>query len=567
MNWFKRLFSPLQSTASPQVDDTSRAERIFLKLFQLGGNTTYNDWTGNRYELAGHFKGWTYCAVHALATEIAGLQPQVARVVDQTEQEEEVKKSLRVLKSLRGTERQWYTQQLRKKSIQRRLMKTKTLAHIQQGDELEPAPNQHPLVKLLKNPNGPDVAWSFFYKVIMFLRLTGSSYIYAIPDRMGRVAELWPIPSHWVHERRGSDRLVECYEIRPASAVMPEQQTFLGGWYPGFSGRGIIEPKDMIKIAYPSPLSLTDGFAPLQAIGTWVDVSENIDKTRVSIFANHMLPGVVIEIDKEIQNPDVPTIERIQTVFAEKYAAVKNSRKPVVLAPGLRLVPAPTNEELEYHASADQARDNILAGHRTGQSMVGLSENTTYASMVASRANYYQGAVKPEVTFLGQVLTEKLAKRYGDEWCIYWPDPVPDDPDLNLRKQDQGLRTGTLTVNEARADDGREPYEFGGDDPTLPMGTQTVPWATGEPDEFMQPQQGWMPGEDSEDGQPTEDDLAALLGGDGPDGEQPEPSGIETPLAGGDGAEESEGIPSPLAKRLNGHACNGHANGNGVKHG
>lgn len=556
-SWFKDILTAKKRPAN----EPSAAEQWLVQIF--GAGTTYNEWTSNRLELAGHFRGWNYCAIHALATEIACLPPQVANIITAEEQESQIKKSLRQIDHARGSEAKY----LKRRFVQKRLLsaklKTKALVQLQAGHALEPVDHDDACVKLLRNPNDPDVAYTFFYRMMMNLRLHGSQYTFTQLNAGRLPCSLWVIPSHWVRERRGSDRFVDYYEIRPAHSTA-QMDRFLGGWYPGYSGHGIVMPEQMIKIAYPNPDSMTDGYSPLLACATWTDISEAIDSTRVNTFINHMLPGVIIQIDKEVRNPDKAQIDRIQQTFAEKYATAKNARKPIVLAPGLTIVPVPTAQEMEYHSSADQSRDNSLAAHRTPKSIIGLLEHTSLANAAAAWSGFYQTAVKPELTLLGQVLTEKLAKRFDDRKVIYWDNPIPDDPEMILKRAQILGSTGVMTPNQIRLEYGWEPHEYGGDNPMV--NGQEVPWGTGElPAQPGQVDMGAGGGEQVDPetqrrmGQ-LDDMLQFAQDGGGDDGEN---GSLETPF-GDDGAEEipHESIPTPLAKRLNGTMV-AKANGNG----
>jgi phage portal protein BeeE len=532
-------------------------QRIVTMLMPGGGS--FNDWTANRPELAGHFRGWNYVAIHALCCEIAGLQPQVARVVDQAEQDGEVEKVLKSLHSATSTfERSLVQKAYQRKKALRTKLTRKALAHMQGGDELEPVDKDHPLIRLLRNPNGPDTSWTYFYRGTMFGRLCGVQYANIVRDRLGRPAELWPLPAHWVREKRGDKQFVDWYEVRPTGTISPE--TMSQWWFPGFSGTAKIRPQDMIKIAYPSPHSITDGYSPITAMGAWIDVSEAMDQSKVRSFTNGWFPGVVIEIDKDYDEPNQPEIDRVQAMVAEKYTEVRNTKKPVILGPGMKMVPNNTPVDLDYVNGGDQIKNWILAAHRTGESVVGLAENTTFASMVASRANYYQGAVKPELTLLGQMYTEKLAKEFGEDLVVYWDNPVPEDPEMELKKRVAKFAAGALSPNQWLTADGEEPWDHGGDDPFLPMGLQEMPWCTGVQDPYMQ-QQG-APGGGSP---PAGGDLDSLMGQDDSSGGIPSPlkeedaaepaQSLPTPL-GGDGGSEAPhtSLPTPLKKRLNGKA-------------
>ena len=439
-------------------------------------------WNANRAEFSNHYRGWTGIAVKAIADEIAGDPPLVAIKRD-AQQVERLQR-----KAMRRAGKSHFEKQVAYKAHRKRYLnphaRKKAMASLQMHEELEPVDPQHRLVRLLQNPNGPDVAWSFFFKIAMYLELHGETYIWVVRDRIGRPTELWVLPTHWVIPRPDPEgkELIGFYEVRPMSGMVANEQGL--GWFPGGAGKIEIPAKDMIPIWYPSPTNFLGGQSPVAAISEWIDCSENIDKSRVSQFQNAAFPGVVVEIDKEIANPDVATIDRLKAEIEARYVGVRRTGKPMVMGPGMKLVPVTHSpEEMDYANSGDQLKNWILAAHRVGQSIVGLAENTNYASMIAARANFQTSKIRPMRILIGQVLTEKLASEFNsetDKYVIYFEDKTPQDPAEQRAAHQAYYGMQAMTPNEIRQDLGMPAFEHGGDDPMGSMGLQPLPWATGE---------------------------------------------------------------------------------------
>lgn len=556
--------SILRALESVLPNKREQRDRIVDLLPNWQGQQTLTPWVSNRAEFVQHYRGWNYVAVKAIAEEIACLTPVVARVRNGDEVRGQMAKALRAGKDRRAVELEY--RRMSRKSL---AMKRKALAHLQDSDELEPVSKDHPLCRLLRNPNGPDVAFSFFFKLSMYLELTGAAYIWCPVNHFGKPVQLWVVPSHWVYEMAGENELIDHYEVRPTAGLMtPDQMSYGMGWFPGAGGRNEkVEADKIIKLAYANPFSVVDGFSPTGAIGTWIDVSDNMDRSRVQTFYNGIFPGVAVEIDKDFSGPlDDTKIERLRAGLAANYGNVRNTGKPVVLGPGMKLVPwSRTNVEMDYVNSADQNKSWLLAGHKVPQSIVGLTEQSTYSNAAAGKWNFFGSTIRPKVMFLGQVLTEKLAKRFGDDLITYWEEPTPHDPEMDLRKRESMYSHQIITPNEWREMESLEPWEHGGDDPIGTPGMQPLGWATGEDPMAGMGGMPGMPGAapGGEQGQePTMGDALGDLGGGGDD--QGEPT-LEDALGdlsgiGGEGASESSGLPSPFKSlnRINGKV-NGHA--------
>jgi hypothetical protein len=171
---------------------------------------------------------------------------------------------------------------------------------------------------------------------------------------------------------------------------------------------------------------------------------------------------VVIEFDKSVIEPDKAMIDRLEARIMSAYVGVRRTGKPIILSPGVTMKPLTTNpEEMAYVESADQVKNWIFASHGTGQSIVGLVEQTSFNNVWGARANFYSNTITPMVKLLGELFTEKVAARFDKDLVVYWPDTAPVDPDLELREIESMLKNNVLTINEVCAMKGYELKEWG----------------------------------------------------------------------------------------------------------
>lgn len=452
----------------------SPGELKFTSLFP-SLPTVPGNWTANRYELAGHFRGWPYVAINAIAQEIACMQPTIANVIKQNQVKDRVSKALRD-----GTLPRSEILRFERAKYLTRFQKQKSLVQVHGTDEIQPVDSSHPLVQILKKPNPHDTYWTFAYKLSMWLELTGSAYIWDVRDQLGRPCELWPIPSHWVREVPGQRQLIDGYDVWPASGYVPTDMGM--GFFPGvIGGRARFGFNEVIAVRYPSPISHIDGYSPMQAIGKWVDVANNMDDSRVQTFANGAFPGVVIEMDPMAGELSPEEGERFKAKILAEWTGVRHTKRPIVLSKGVTLKPftQPTSE-LEYNQSSDQMKNHLLAAYRVPQSIAGLVEESTYANAEAAQLNFCRRTIKPKLSLISQIGTEWAKKAYRDDSMLwFWPDPTPEDPDLLLRRQEMMWRTSSTWSNEIREEYGLEPMPKGGDDPPMGMGQTFVGWNSG----------------------------------------------------------------------------------------
>ena len=187
------MFQALARTAGRVANFFRKSSAEKKLLAMLNSHSTLiagNLWNNDRARLVEAYRGWNYTPIHAVASEIAGMEPQFA-----------------------------YKRDARTAKVEKCLSKfyrAKALTSLQSNVELELIERDHRLNRLNAKPNPIDVAWTYWYKVAMFLHLTGEVYLWDVPDGLGRPAESWVIPSHWVWPLPGKSHLIEDYEVRLA---------------------------------------------------------------------------------------------------------------------------------------------------------------------------------------------------------------------------------------------------------------------------------------------------------------------------------------------------------------
>ncbi len=383
-------------------------------------------WSGNRIEQIRVFRHWVYVAIHRIATEIGSKVPNVSLLKGASDDDDGAAPGERRLKSL----------------VQRGKALTPLLGH--QG--MKPVRDNHPLVKLFNDPNTPDIGFDLWYETILFLELTGIFYWWVPKNKYTGLPEaIWVLPSHWVRPDFGDSGEIESYELIPTE----------GSFY-----RKSIPAEEVIVGRWKNPATKIDGNAPTQAISEWIDTQNSVNVGTNNAYRNGITPTCAVQFDASINDPTSEQLRRIEQKFLLRQQGTENSGRPLFLPPGVKVIPLSLKpNEMVFGDTAEMTRDNILAAFGVPSVVAGLMNGMTQGSSLAAQMGFYAFCINPILRFLGQLLTEKLARLYDPKLRVWWEDYTPIDP--NQRNQDiktQGLY-GAISRNEIRIQFGYEPWD------------------------------------------------------------------------------------------------------------
>lgn len=408
-------------------------ESLFSRTVGIysGGFGTWGGWTGARLEQVRHYRLWTWKAISALGNGMAGHRPNIAFVTPR--------------RSPVGPQHKSFSR-LRHEERLRQDYSRKTLHHIQPHEDVDPAGPDHPLNRLLDNPNEWDTGGykDIIFELTMFLELTGNAYLWVVPGEDGLPAELWVIPSHWVHgPRLDPKKGIWYYPVFPIVGA--------GCWF---------FPRDeVIHFKYKSPLHKIDGWSPTAATSEWLDTMESINFAQYASFKNGCFPYGAVELDAAFQDPDDADMERLYAKFFSRTMGEGRFGRPLILPPGAKYNPLIINPvEMNYLQSEDQKRDQILCVHDVPKEIVGIQPSGGDLSWYAPLRQFASYGLKPRMDYIGHVMTHRLAKRWDDTLRWWWDDPTPLNPQQVSADLAADLSAGVRTRNEARAERGLEPY-------------------------------------------------------------------------------------------------------------
>jgi hypothetical protein len=398
------------------------------------GSSAPGGWGGDRAEYVRQYAGWVGVCVRKLAQH-TGTVPVAVRVAKRAERVIDGKDYTAKLKSFdadRSQEppgrRKWVPQITRKGMS----------GPVNKAEELEYLDDDHPLQRLLNDPNRPDVGASLWLTFSLYYHLCGDAYLWKVRDEAGQVVELWVLPTHWVTPRSQGDRLVDWYDVQGGGGISAK-----------------LAADDVIRFYDPSPLHPLAAYSKLGAAAACIDVYNMLQIAEYSALQNGAHLGATIELDPS-GYPDGPSLQQFLTKFTTFFGGVFSANRPHVLPPGAKLNRPDAQGILHNTETLDTYRTFVMAHMDCDESMMGFSNEGTYATAVVNRLRLRFDVVKPVQDRLAAVLTERLAAEFGDEFALTYPDTGGmTDPAERRANWQAGLQHPAgpaATVNEVRTE-------------------------------------------------------------------------------------------------------------------
>lgn len=291
-----------------------------------------------------------------------------------------------------------------------------------------------PMPLVLRKPNAEQTMFDFVHQTIATLAVHGTVFIYA-PREGGQLIEMRNI-----HPERVAITLDENgerqYEIIGSKEIYSSD---------------VIKQIDWLRFPNQSR-----GVSPLESLRQTIGTSLAIDRFLAQFYGDGATPSSVLETDNNL-SPEAAEVLR-NTWFDTHY----KSRKPAVLTGGLKwrsvTVSASDMDTINHREAI--VRD-IARAYRIPLHMINGSggDSQTYQNVESAGINFLRHTLMPYCKRLEDCISELLPPQ--EKVRFDTNEIARADQLTRVRAQQTMIMSGTLTPNEARQIEGREPYEGG----------------------------------------------------------------------------------------------------------
>lgn len=296
----------------------------------------------------------------------------------------------------------------------------------------------HPLLNVLTRVNDTPYMNGCSLSVLtqLYQEICGRAYWYIINDALGRLEQIWLLPSQYLHPKKeqGSRKVVDYYE-----------------WMPGTTATVRYKPEEIIPFLMPSLTNpYISGVGPLQASFEANQVSGKLISHENNFLENEARPDAILSPDKEgaIGTDEAKAWEQ---AWNRKFSR-GGGGKILVAEEAMKLTPInfPPRDiaRLEIHK---WSKLEICNSFGVPLALV-EANNINRQTLEAALTQHALQAITPRCKSNAAVLNDQVVSKYDESGRLFfaYDEAVPENEELKVTKAVQLTQAGIITPNESR---------------------------------------------------------------------------------------------------------------------
>ena len=299
----------------------------------------------------------------------------------------------------------------------------------------------HPVLDLMRQPNGAQGRAELFEAIYGNLLLTGNAYVEAVPGA-GRVpGELHVLRSDRMNVVPGTDGWPVAYDY------------VVGGRTHRFAMSEDFSPICHIKSFHPQDDHY--GLSPMQAAAVAVDVHGSASSWSKALLDNAARPsGAMVYKGADGQGSlTAEQYDRLVTEMEAHHQGARNAGRPMLLEGGLDWKPMGFSpSDMEFQKTKEAASREIAIAFGVPPMLIGIPGDATYANYQEANRAFFRLTVLPLATRVTAGIATWLSKFTGE--VIELKPDLDQIPALAVERDQQWARVGAadfLTAAEKRA--------------------------------------------------------------------------------------------------------------------
>ena len=335
------------------------------------------------------------------------------------------------------------------------------------------APQNHPLVKLLKRPNPWTSKQQLFEAYAAYLLMTGNTYLEGVGPEGGAPNELWNLRP---------DRM----RVKPGRFGVDGYIYEVNGQTKQWAVDPITGASPVLHVKTFNPLSDWYGMSPVEAAAYSIDGHNEAGEWNQALLQNSARPsGALVYKSTDGSVLSDKQFGRLKEEINSAMAGGRNAGRVPIFDGGLEwqqmsMSPA----EMDWLNGKNNAAREIALAFGVPPQMLGIPGDNTYSNYSEARASLYEDTILPLANCLVDSLNTWLAPSFGENCYISIDiDDIPAFAEKRQKRWESVQSADWLTINEKREATGFEPISAPeADEIFLPSGMMPLKGSTEVPD-------------------------------------------------------------------------------------
>jgi HK97 family phage portal protein len=256
---------------------------------------------------------------------------------------------------------------------------------------------EHPVLRLLGQPNPGQDGRGLLEQVYGHLQLSGNAYLEAAcADSFGLPRELHTLRPDRMTVIPGRDGWPAGYEYRVGNARHRWEMT--------------AEARPILHLKAFHPLDDHYGMSPLAAAAPSIDVHNATARWIKALLDNAARPsGAIVFDNREGGHLSEEQFQRLSREIEDNHQGARNAGRPMLLEGGLDWRPMGYSpQDMEFLATRNAAARDIALAFGVPPMLLGLPGDNTYANYQEANRAFYRQTVLPLVRRTAQALASWL---------------------------------------------------------------------------------------------------------------------------------------------------------------
>ena len=289
------------------------------------------------------------------------------------------------------------------------------------------------LPEILKNPDPESSTFELISMMMISAGLHGNAYVHIDRNRNGKEIGLVPLHPYQM-------------QVLPTGDQIGRRYLHLGNQ---------LSNEDIIHMRWLTPPQSLVGVSPLIQTRNLTGIALAMDRHLAQWYAEGGTPSSVLETDQKLTN------EQAQIIKNTWEATNRRHRRPAVLSDGLKWKPITTSAaDMELIETREQLIRDIARVFRIPAHLIGATgDNQTYQNVEQASLNFLTHTIQPWLRRIEIALSRVLPE--GVDVAFDTAALLRTDALTRAKVIQMDISSGTLSPNEARQLQGREPYDGG----------------------------------------------------------------------------------------------------------